>query len=624
MKEKKLGERIFEFAVSVAKFINSLPYNRIYIEMYRQLLNSSMSMGANWEEASGGLTDADFIHSANISKKEARETRYWLKVFLALKIGNCEKLKSLYSESDELTAILTSIVKKHRSKYIKYTEKLFFSFLSAVILPLSFILYPLSFVYAAKIYPSAGSTSASFLKIGVGARSVSMAGAFTAVAGDPYSIYWNPAGLFSLKGTRDLSFSHNDYFQGLKQEFLTFSLDAKKVIYIKNTFLRDGVAGFSLNYLSIPKDLEKRSGLNEDDPLNPLTSAEGKFSADDLAFKVAYAFKFAGEWNGGAAVKFIRQSIENESGSTFALDVGVMRDLILFGREFRGGFSVLNIGPGVKFVSRRYDLPLIFNAGLSHKLSENSLVSFDIEKRIDNYPFFKIGTEQVLGDKLVLRAGYKYRMHGNELGAVSGIASGVGFRLKNFSFDYAFSPYGDLGNSHIISLSLRFGRPFRKRIVPAGRLVMAGEQIENAKTFLYEINSKPVRISARGILYNIEARSSMSDIRGISFKTEMRGPAAVSLLMKEGQLPEKLLKNFPVSYDVLKAFQFVCNVRTSGALSFEFKARQANEGKIFLFYLTASGWKQVEAKEAGVLEAGYKYFKANVPLSTHFVIGKEK
>lgn len=46
--------------------------------------------------------------------------------------------------------------------------------------------------WAAKSYPSAGSASAAFLKLPVGARAVAMGGAFSGVPGDPYALYWNP------------------------------------------------------------------------------------------------------------------------------------------------------------------------------------------------------------------------------------------------------------------------------------------------------------------------------------------------------------------------------------------------------------------------------------------------
>ena len=103
---------------------------------------------------------------------------------------------------------------------------------------------------AAKIYPAAGSTSAAFLKIGVGARAIGMAGAFTAVADDPYAIYWNPAGLSLLSGSQ-ASFTHNDYFQDLKQDFMTYSF-GKNLGSESEEWFRRGCWGFGLNYFYTP------------------------------------------------------------------------------------------------------------------------------------------------------------------------------------------------------------------------------------------------------------------------------------------------------------------------------------------------------------------------------------
>ncbi|MBI4802489.1 MAG: four helix bundle protein [Elusimicrobia bacterium] len=130
---------VFNFAVSAAKFVGSLPPHGVNVVIYRQLLRSALSIGANWQEAAGGLSDADFTHSANIAKKEARETIYWLKIMKELKVGEPADLNALYTESCELVLILTSIVKKIQNKRRPVGSK------TILILFLSFILNPLAF-----------------------------------------------------------------------------------------------------------------------------------------------------------------------------------------------------------------------------------------------------------------------------------------------------------------------------------------------------------------------------------------------------------------------------------------------------------------------------------------------
>ncbi|HXS81942.1 MAG TPA: UPF0164 family protein, partial [Methylomirabilota bacterium] len=69
----------------------------------------------------------------------------------------------------------------------------------------------------------AGTSSATFLRIGVGARAVGMGETFVAVANDPSAIYWNPAGLASLQ-RRELAISHVQWPADIAYDHVTFTL----------------------------------------------------------------------------------------------------------------------------------------------------------------------------------------------------------------------------------------------------------------------------------------------------------------------------------------------------------------------------------------------------------------
>ena len=77
-----------------------------------QLLRSGTSVGANLEESKGGQSRADFLAKVYIALKEARETHYWLRLLIASEIVAESQLQPLLDECDEITAILTTIVKK--------------------------------------------------------------------------------------------------------------------------------------------------------------------------------------------------------------------------------------------------------------------------------------------------------------------------------------------------------------------------------------------------------------------------------------------------------------------------------------------------------------------------------
>jgi len=81
----------------------------------KQLLRSGTSIGANVEEALAGISKKDFIAKMSISSKEARETRYWLRLIDKSNIVQIELLKSL-QDIESIINILTKIVKTSQEK----------------------------------------------------------------------------------------------------------------------------------------------------------------------------------------------------------------------------------------------------------------------------------------------------------------------------------------------------------------------------------------------------------------------------------------------------------------------------------------------------------------------------
>lgn len=110
-KPRDIKERTFEFAVRVLKMTKFIPRNSTNNVLITQIVRSATSIGANIEEAQGGHTKNDFVHSINIAKKEARETLYWLKLIRELNQSIAKRLELLIEENIEIIKILTSIVK---------------------------------------------------------------------------------------------------------------------------------------------------------------------------------------------------------------------------------------------------------------------------------------------------------------------------------------------------------------------------------------------------------------------------------------------------------------------------------------------------------------------------------
>ncbi len=99
----------FEFALTIIELYRTLVEQREYV-ISKQLLRSGTSIGANVEEASAAQSRKDFISKMAVASKEARETRYWLRLLQQSKLTSVDVNKEL-SQVNEIILILTSIVK---------------------------------------------------------------------------------------------------------------------------------------------------------------------------------------------------------------------------------------------------------------------------------------------------------------------------------------------------------------------------------------------------------------------------------------------------------------------------------------------------------------------------------
>ena len=99
----------FDFALSIVKLYSTLLEHKEYV-LSKQLLRSGTSIGANVEEAGAGQTHKDFTAKMSIGSKEARETRYWLRLLDKSQLVKYD-YKDHLAEIEEIIRILTAIVK---------------------------------------------------------------------------------------------------------------------------------------------------------------------------------------------------------------------------------------------------------------------------------------------------------------------------------------------------------------------------------------------------------------------------------------------------------------------------------------------------------------------------------
>ena len=111
-----LQEKAFAFAIRIVNLYKFLCEEKKEFVLSKQILKSGTSIGSNVEEGIGGQSDKDFLSKFSISYKEARETRYWLKLFLATGYINEEQANSLLQDVEELCKILAKIILTTKQK----------------------------------------------------------------------------------------------------------------------------------------------------------------------------------------------------------------------------------------------------------------------------------------------------------------------------------------------------------------------------------------------------------------------------------------------------------------------------------------------------------------------------
>ena len=108
-----LCQRTFEFSLAILQLWQKLTKTRGFPRaLANQLLRAGTSIGANVEEGRARQSKADFVSKYSIARKEARETMYWLRMFVASNLLEEDQGRPLIKEADELISILTAIIKK--------------------------------------------------------------------------------------------------------------------------------------------------------------------------------------------------------------------------------------------------------------------------------------------------------------------------------------------------------------------------------------------------------------------------------------------------------------------------------------------------------------------------------
>lgn len=274
-----------------------------------------------------------------------------------------------------------------------------------------------------------GTTGAAFLKIGVGARAVALGESYVAIADDASTLYWNPAGLSNITGS-EVILQHNQWLSQISQEYVGYVCP-----------VGSGKIGIGVNYLHmdpIERTLEDNSGN--------YGGSKGTFKAADTALSLGYSRAVSESLSIGVGLKGIRQRIDTETAQGVGLDVGTYYQTPIEGLSI--GIVIQNPGSKIKFIEQKDSLPLNYRVGTALRIKE-ALLSIDVNKPIENDLRFNTGFEYTIMKVLSLRLGYNSKNYLDK-----GLTYGVGVNMSKVKLDYAFVPYGDLGDTHRVSMSV--------------------------------------------------------------------------------------------------------------------------------------------------------------------------
>ena len=286
-------------------------------------------------------------------------------------------------------------------------------------------------------FAQAGSTGLSFLKIGIGGRTVAMGDAGVASAAHGTASHYNP-GLLASQSHPSITLMHNAWVQDVTTQYLGASLPL------------DGLTlGFHLGLTSVA-DIEIRTV-----PGDPV----GTFSSRSFTSGMTAAFPLSDEIEFGATAKFLFEKIDVNEATGYAFDAGVVIRPFSEGdlKPLTAGVCIANLGSMSDLRNEPSSLPSLLRYGLSYAipmealegailLEADGLTIFDAKTTHVN-----VGVEVDYDQSLYARLGYQTGYEAR------GFTAGVGAGFSVLRFDYAVTPWSEgFGLAHTVSLSVIF------------------------------------------------------------------------------------------------------------------------------------------------------------------------
>lgn len=307
-------------------------------------------------------------------------------------------------------------------------------------------------------------TGFQFLSVPTEARASAMGEAFTTIAGNSSSIFYNPANLARTNSFMDAAISRNDWIADI-----TYTAGSIAFNPFRGNYGTVGISVLSVDYgefLGTVVDPTTEKGFMD----------TGTFAPSNFSVGLGYAKALTDRFSVGGQVKYVNQELgqstlpvgEAAEGITTTVDNKVDVIAFDFGTVYKTGFksfvfgmSVRNFSQEIKYQNEGFQLPLTFSIGASMNVMDffeglgnmhSLLVSIDALHPRSYSERLNIGVEYIFAGILALRAGYLYNYDERDITAGFGVQKEFGNR--NIAIDYAYTPFGVF--DHVQRMTFRF------------------------------------------------------------------------------------------------------------------------------------------------------------------------
>ena len=299
-----------------------------------------------------------------------------------------------------------------------------------------------------------GTSGMQFLKIAPDARSMGMAGAYTAIVDDLSAVYWNPAGLTGLDSSRlHAQLGYTEYFAGIGMQF-----GAAAYRLSPNTVIAGGLVYLNSGDMDVTTEFQ------------PLGTGQ-TFQTADMGLSATLASQLTERFSFGVTARYVNERIASVSTHNAVFDFGFQYDIGLANTRFAVGFSNFgfNTSPageievtgveGSQMVTdfEEISIPAVFRLGLAWDPIRNDWHRFTVAAQLnhptDNNETYGLGLEYAWRSLMVVRAGYLF---GQDQGSLPSAGFGIWLpkRYGRMRLDYGFSHHARLGSVHRLGLGV--------------------------------------------------------------------------------------------------------------------------------------------------------------------------